>query len=191
MKPKEGDSMQHGKKCEQKHNNIVLIGFMGCGKTTVGLRLSYRFRRALEDTDKIIEKREKRRISDIFAVEGEEFFREIETELLQELADNCSNKILSVGGGTPIREENRKLIKKIGIVFYLRVQPETVYERLKGDTTRPLLQGDDPLEKIKTLLSKRQKIYEETADIVIDVDKLTIEEVVDCIERNITKERTE
>lgn len=166
---------------KRKHRAIVLIGFMGSGKTTVGIRLSYRLRRAMEDTDKMIERREGRTISTIFAEEGEGYFREQETALLQELADKGYHQILSVGGGTPIKEENRKLLKKIGTVIYLRVRPETVYERLKGDNTRPLLQGDNPLEKITTLLEQRKAAYEEAADIVLDADDKDMDTIVEEI----------
>lgn len=161
--------------------NIVLIGFMGSGKTTVGIRLSYIMKQAIEDTDKMIEKREGKTISAIFAEEGEAAFREKETALLKELTGTFHHKILSVGGGTPLREENRKLLKQIGTVVYLRIRPETVYERLKEDDTRPLLRCEDPLERITGLLNQRKDIYEEAADIVVDVDGLDMEEVVSGI----------
>ena len=161
--------------------NIVLIGFMGSGKTTVGIRLSYIMKQAIEDTDKMIEKRERKTISAIFAEEGEAAFREKETALLKELTGTFHHKILSVGGGTPLREENRKLLKQIGTVVYLRIRPETVYERLKEDDTRPLLRCEDPLERITGLLNQRKDIYEAAADIVVDVDGLDLEEVVSGI----------
>lgn len=165
----------------KQKKNIVLIGFMGCGKSTIGVRLSYRLRRCLTDTDKMIERREGRSISDIFAQAGEAYFRELETQVLSELAKKAHHQIISLGGGTPVREENRPLMKAIGTVVYLRIQPETVYERLKNDTTRPLLQGENPLQKIKDLLEQRASIYEECADIIVDVDKLDISEVVNHI----------
>lgn len=160
---------------------MVLIGFMGCGKTSVGLRLSFRLRKAIEDTDKIIEQREGRSINDIFARDGEEYFRQAETQLLRDLAGCAVNQIISVGGGTPVRPENRELLKRIGTVVYLRVQPLTVCERLKGDDTRPLLKGDNPLEKITQLLGQRSAAYEEAADLVVDVDGLDMEEVLELI----------
>ncbi|MBQ7777191.1 MAG: shikimate kinase, partial [Lachnospiraceae bacterium] len=138
-----------------KKNNIVLIGFMGSGKTTVGIRLSYYLRKVIEDTDKLIEKKQGKSISDIFAEEGEAYFRQAETELLKELIQKRNNYIISVGGGTPVREENRPLLKELGTVVYFRVKPETVYNRLQGDTTRPLLQCENPLQKIEELLDAR------------------------------------
>ena len=164
-------------------NNIILIGFMGSGKTTVGTKLSYRKRVPFYDTDKLIEQKEKRTISDIFAQEGEEAFRKMETALLQRLTKKRSNAaaIFSVGGGTPLREENRSLLHKLGKVIYLKVKPETVYERLKNDTTRPLLQGKDPMEKIQTLMEQREEKYLDVADMVLLCDDLTVEEIVEQI----------
>ncbi len=166
--------------------NVILIGFMGCGKTTVGLRLSYRLRRAVIDTDKEIEKEEKRAISDIFATDGEGYFRDKETACLQKLIESTSNQIISVGGGLPLREENRRLLHELGQVFYLRAKGETIYERLKDDTTRPLLQGGDPLTKIETLLQERDSYYRAAADVVIAVDGKSFSEILDEIEKNIT-----
>lgn len=158
--------------------NIILIGFMGSGKTTTGISLSYKLQCALADTDKMIERQEGRSISDIFASEGEEGFREKETELLKNLKKNAHRQIYSVGGGTPLREENRRLLGKLGIVVYLKASPETVYERLKGDVSRPLLQVKDPLEEIQTLLRKREELYLEAADIVVCVDEKKPAQVV-------------
>ena len=164
-----------------KKNNIILMGFMGCGKSTVGVRLSYRMRKVFEDTDKLIEKRQQREIKEIFATEGEGFFRELETQMLCELERTASNRIISLGGGTPVREENREILKRLGTVIYLRIQPKTVYERLKNDTTRPLLQGENPQEKILELMEKRKDAYEGCADIIIDVDRLSVEEILEKI----------
>lgn len=159
-------------------NNIVLIGFMGCGKSTVGIKLSYRLRRIVEDTDKLIEKKAGKSISDIFAEEGEPCFRQMETECLKELLGSKDEKILATGGGLPMRKENHALLKQLGCVIYLRISPECVYERLKNDTSRPLLQCEDPLAKIRTLLAQRAPIYEEAADLVVDVDGKDMEEII-------------
>ncbi len=161
--------------------NVVLIGFMGSGKSTMGIRLSYLLRYALEDTDRLIEAGAGKSISEIFAQEGEEAFRQMETELLEKLAEKKGQRIYSVGGGTPVRAVNRPLLKKLGTVVYLRTRPETVYERLKDDTTRPLLQGEDPLGKIRRLMAEREQAYIETADVVLDVDEMTAEQVVERI----------
>lgn len=167
-----------------KNKNIVLIGFMGSGKSTVGVRLSYYMRRPVEDTDKLIEKKQGRKISDIFATDGEEYFRQLETAMLKELKEKLQYHIISVGGGTPVREENRELLKQLGTVVYLRVRPETVYNRLKNDTTRPLLQCENPLERIKKLLEERREAYESCADMILDVDDMPMDEILATIEKN-------
>lgn len=162
----------------KQKKNVILIGFMGCGKTTVGLKLSYKLRMPVEDTDKFIEQREGRSISKIFAEDGEAYFRDLETKTLEQFRDRNYTRIISVGGGTPVNPVNRELMKQCGTVVYLRVKPETVYERLKGDTTRPLLQCEDPLTKIRTLLEARKEAYEDAADIIIDADDKNMEEVL-------------
>lgn len=165
---------------EQK-KNIILIGFMGCGKTTLGLRLSYKLQTPVEDTDKLIELNEGRSISQIFAEDGESYFRELETKLLREIQERSYKRILSVGGGTPVKTENRELLKACGTVIYLRIQPETVYERLKNDAKRPLLQCEDPLAKIRELMAARKDAYEACADYVVDVDALSMDEVLERV----------
>ncbi len=172
-----------------KKENIILIGFMGCGKTTVGLRLSYVLRKIIQDTDKMIEKQEDKPISDIFAEDGEQHFRMLETKLLERLVETAHNQILSVGGGTPLKEENRILLKQIGTVIYLRIQPETVYERLKDDDTRPLLQGPNPLAKITEIMNQRKAVYEGVADIIIDVDELDMEDILEKILYSLRKNK--
>lgn len=173
----------------KQKKNIILIGFMGCGKTSTGLKLSYRIQTPVEDTDKLIEQREGRTISEIFATEGEAHFRELETALLKEISERNYVRIISVGGGTPVRQENRTLLKQCGTVVYLRIRLETVYERLKGDTTRPLLQCEDPLEKIRTLLEARKDAYEECADIIIDVDSRSTEQILDELADKLQEDR--
>lgn len=182
-----------------KPGNVVLIGFMGSGKTTIGIKLSYKLRMTVEDTDKLIEGREGCLVGDIFREKGELYFRERETELLRELAASSSSsfrsagsssrsaKIYSVGGGTPLRPENSALLKKMGTVVYLRVRPETVYERLKGDNTRPLLQCEDPLAKITELLESRREAYEACADVIVDVDGRSVDEILENIGRELER----
>lgn len=164
-----------------KNRNIVLIGFMGSGKTSVGLRLSYRLRLPVEDTDKLIERREGCGISEMFVEKGEEYFRRKETELLGELAERNYGCIYSVGGGTPVRPENRALLRRLGKVVLLRIRPETVYMRLRGDSSRPLLQCDTPRERIRELLESRREAYEDCADVIIDVDDREIDGILEEI----------
>ena len=162
-------------------DNIILIGFMGSGKTSVGIKLSYHMKRTMIDTDKWIEQKQKKTISEIFDIYGEEAFRKMETECIKELICKEDRQIISVGGGLPIREENHDLLKQLGKVVYLKVRPETVYERLKNDTSRPLLQVEDPLKQINGLMAQRAPVYEKCADIVIDVSDKSFDEILEQI----------
>jgi len=170
--------------------HVILMGFMGSGKSTVGFRLSYRLRKCLIDTDKLIEFREKKLISDIFAEHGEAYFRQKETECLNSMFGELGSRILSLGGGTPIKEENREIIKRLGTVIYLKASPDTIYERVKKDTKRPLLQCANPRKRIEELLTERNPIYESIADIVINVDGKQIQEVVQEIVETLRNENT-
>ena len=158
--------------------NVILIGFMGAGKTTVGERYGKKHGLPMVDTDWLIEERAGMTISEIFARKGEEEFRKTETAVLQALLSDTQENDISVGGGLPLREENRKLLKQLGTVVYLEVNPETVLKRLKGDTTRPLLQGGDVTQRVKEFLAVRGPIYRETAGMVVDVNDRTVDEIV-------------
>ena len=163
-----------------KHN-IILIGFMGSGKTSVGeclaKSLTYHFR----DSDQMIEKKACDTINHIFAVRGEEYFRELETNLLHELVPTLDKTVLSTGGGLPIRDQNSKLIKELGYVVFLKASKQTTLQRLQGDTTRPLLQGDDLKKKVEHMLEIRTPIYEKVAHKIIVTDNKTVEEIAQQI----------
>ena len=167
-----------------RKGNIVLIGFMGSGKSTVSQILADKLGYTCIDTDVNIEQQAKMTIRDIFASRGEEAFRQMETGSLREFAECGRDRIvLSAGGGLPLREENRTLMHRIGKVIFLHAQPQTVYERLKDDHTRPLLQGENVLEKIENLEKEREKYYQMAADFVITTDQKTPQEVADEIIR--------
>lgn len=168
-------------------DNIILIGFMGSGKTSVGIRLSYQLKRTMIDTDKWIEQKQKKTVSEIFAQSGEKAFRRMETDCLRELIRTADQQIISVGGGLPMREENHALLKALGTVIYLQATPEAVYERLKTDTTRPLLQVENPKERIRTLLEQRAPVYKACADVVLDVSDLSFDEILGQIEEELIK----
>lgn len=160
-------------------SNIILEGFMGSGKTTVSEILSERLDLELIDTDEAISEAEGCSISQIFDVQGEEAFRDMETELIQMLADeHVRETVISLGGGLPVRTQNRELLKRCGKVIYLKTSPEEVYNRIKDDTSRPLLRCEDPLSKIRKMQEDRGGFYEEAADIIIDTDGKTPEEIV-------------
>lgn len=159
-------------------NNIVLIGFMGCGKTSVGKRLAEKMGFEFLDTDEYIEKKENRKVSDIFAKEGEEYFRNAETNSIKELLHLAKRTIIATGGGMPLREENRGLLKELGLVLYLKANKDITIKRLKSDTTRPLLAGGDLEEKVDRLLKDRRSIYEATAHHTIITNKKSFEKII-------------
>ncbi len=147
---------------------------MGCGKTTVGrITAGMLSNHSFADTDVLIEEHEGKSVSDIFASCGEQAFRDMETALLEKmLADKKERMVIATGGGMPVKEENRGLLKRLGTVFYLKASPKTIYERVKDDTSRPLLQCENPQERIEQMLLQRSPAYEDTADFVIDADCL-------------------
>lgn len=159
-------------------SNVILIGFMGCGKSTVGKRLSYALRKPFLDTDKMIEKKAQMTISELFEKKGEACFRDMETACIRELMGENGTYVIAAGGGMALREENRKLLRRLGKVIYLRAAPDTIYERLKKDNTRPLLRGDDPKEKIRSLMAERAALYEDAAQVIVDVDGKEFEDIV-------------
>lgn len=153
--------------------NIVLIGFMGAGKTTISDYMSTMFDMRLVEMDQEISERQEMSIPDIFATYGEEYFRNLETELLKELQTG-KNCIISCGGGVALREENVVEMKKNGRVVLLTASPETIYERVKDSNDRPLLEGNNNVEFIADLMEKRREKYEAAADVVIQTDNKTI-----------------
>ena len=162
-------------------NNIVLMGFMGAGKSTIGRELARTLQCEFIDTDEWIEKEHGRKISDIFAKEGEIAFRDMETNLLKYLQNRDDQFVLSIGGGMPIREENRELLRKIGTVVYLKTSKEEIIRRVAGNKNRPLLQGGNLEEKVTNLMNAREHIYMETAHREIVTDKKYPKRVVEEI----------
>lgn len=151
-------------------SNIILIGFMGCGKTTFGKWIARNKQMDFLDTDEYIVQREQTSINEIFAQKGEPYFRNLETEVIKELTGKLENTVISVGGGLPIKQENRELLKKLGTVVYLRTSEGELVRRLEHDTTRPLLAGGNVKEKIAALMEARQDYYLSAADVIADTD---------------------
>ncbi len=149
--------------------NISLIGMMGAGKSTIGKILSTKLKNtSFIDIDDEIIKQEKITINEIFKTKGEEAFRNIESDILKNVLNN-DNQIISTGGGIILKEENINLLKKKSIVIYLSAVWETLYDRVKNNTERPLLNNGNIELKIKTLLSEREPLYKK-ADIIISTD---------------------
>ncbi len=149
--------------------SIVLIGFMGSGKTTVGRELHHRLGYPLVDMDHLLEKRAGKSIARIFADEGEEHFRDSETDLLEELAlPDAPRRIISTGGGVVGRERNRMLLRQLGYVVWLQAPMSIILERTSKNRDRPLLHTDNPAERIKTLMEHRYPLYAETAHLAVD-----------------------
>lgn len=156
--------------------NIVLIGFMGTGKSTVSDCLHSMFGMKVVEMDQVIAEREQMSIPDIFAAYGEEYFRGLETRLLVEMQSR-KNTVVSCGGGAALRERNVAEMKKNGKVVLLTASPETVYERVKDDGGRPLLEGRKDVKGISELMEQRRAKYEAAADIVINTDNKTVIQV--------------
>lgn len=166
-------------KDKNKRRNIVLIGFMGCGKSSVGKALAKKLGYDFIDTDMMIEKKAGCSISQIFEAKGEEYFRDMESSILKEILAATKGRVISTGGGLPVRTKNREALKRIGNVIYLKASKETLVKRLSKDTTRPLLKGEDVAIRVEQLLKERSHIYEELADETILIDGNSLSDIVD------------
>lgn len=166
-------------------NNIVLLGFMGAGKTTEAQELRRLAGLKQIDTDEEIVRQEGRAISDIFRQDGEPAFRSMETKLLERLVrENLTDTVISVGGGMPVRKENRQLMKKIGHCFYLKAPADVLAGRLQKDLSRPVLQGksgEDLKKHILQLMKQREAAYLAVSDSVVDTERLTVQETAEKI----------
>ena len=156
--------------------NIVLTGFMGAGKSSVGNRLAEKLGLEVIDTDDVIEEKSGMKISEIFSGFGEARFRELESEAVRRVSKLKSHVIIT-GGGVVLNPENITALRKNGIIVYLHASPETIYQRVKNETHRPLLQVPDPLAKIRELLESRSQNYANN-DIEVDTTNLSVDEVV-------------
>ena len=156
--------------------NIFLIGFMGCGKSTVADFLNRELSMEVIEMDQIIAKREGMSISDIFEVHGEQYFRDLETNLLIEMQSR-KNVVISCGGGTPLRECNVVEMKKNGRVVLLTASPETIFDRVKDSHDRPVIENNKNVPFIADLMEKRRAKYEAAADIIINTDGKSLIEV--------------
>lgn len=181
--------LRNSKRIQARHlfdYNIVLIGFMGAGKSTVSDYLSTVFAMNIVEMDQVIEEREGMSITDIFSTYGEEYFREKETELLIEL-QNKKNVVISCGGGTALRSRNVQEMRRNGRVVLLTASPQTVYERVKDNEDRPVLKGNKNVDYIAELMEKRREKYETAADVVIETDHKTVFQICEELISKLTK----
>jgi shikimate kinase len=155
--------------------NVALVGFMGTGKSTVGNALASMLNLRLIDTDILIEQRAGKRISDIFAAEGEAHFRALEADIVKEL-ENEHGCVISTGGGLVINPANMESLKQHSLVVCLWASPESILARVSHQTHRPLLRDDDPLAKIKQLLHEREPFYRK-ADVLLNCEQRSPREV--------------
>ena len=166
--------------------NIVLIGFMGAGKTTISDYLSTVFDMEIVEMDQVIEEREEMSIPDIFATYGEEYFRDLETALLEEMQER-KKVIISCGGGTALRQRNVEEMKKNGRVVLLTASPQTIYERVKDSDERPVLKGRKNVEGIAELMEQRRDKYEAAADLVVQTDHKSVLQVCEELVQRLTE----
>ena len=166
--------------------NIVLIGFMGAGKSTISDYLSTMFDMDIVEMDQVIAEREEMSIPDIFATYGEEYFRNCETELLKKMQSR-KNVLISCGGGVVLRECNVEQMKKNGRVVLLTASPEEVYERVKDSDDRPVLAGRKNVKGIAELMEARREKYEAAADIIVNTDHKTVLQVCEELVQRLTE----
>lgn len=166
--------------------NIFLIGYMGTGKTTVSHQLGKRLKRLEVDLDLEIEIRTGQKIAAIFETYGEAYFRELETKLIREY-ETKQDFVVSCGGGAPLREENAASMRKSGVVVLLTASPHTVYQRVRGSKNRPLLNDNMNEAYIAEMMEKREPLYRRAAQLVVDTDGRTPEEIAAVIIDGLTK----
>ena len=158
------------------NRNIVLVGFMGVGKSVVANKLASDLKRKLVSTDDLIEKKSGKTIADIFRESGESTFRQLEQAVVEELSSQ-NNLIIDCGGGVVLDQKNIDALKKSGIVIYLYASPEVVVKRAMKETHRPLLKVADPKARILELLKEREPKYR-LADHTIDTSQHIVDQTV-------------
>jgi shikimate kinase len=160
--------------------SIIFVGLPGSGKTTIGRQLARRLGLPFVDSDHVIEHRLGCSIREFFAREGEDSFRDVEQQVLDDLTQSHEG-VIATGGGSVLREVNRRHLRERGHVIYLRSAPEDVYRRVRHDTGRPLLQVDDPMGRLRALFEARDPLYRETAHYTIDTGRPSVATLVNMI----------
>ena len=169
-----------GEALASARGNIFLVGMMGAGKTTLGRALAQRLERRFIDTDKILVDRTGVPVATIFEIEGEEGFRRRESQVIAEFLEG-GDCVVATGGGAVLAEENRRMMREHGVVVYLRARAESLWERTRHDTTRPLLATPDPKATIADLLQKRDPLYREAAHVIVETGAQSAATVVNRV----------
>ena len=160
--------------------SIILIGMMGCGKSSVGKKISETLNMPYIDTDEIVEQRLKMSIPHIFKQYGESYFRDYESDAARQAAAT-SRAVISTGGGIVTRTANMVVLKSAGMVVYIRCSAERLFERIENDESRPLLLVPNRLLKIKEMLTVRDPLYKNFSDYTVEADNMTIKEISEMI----------
>jgi shikimate kinase len=158
--------------------NLVLVGFMGSGKSSVGREIARRWGYRFIDTDTSIRQKYRKSIPDIFASFGEPLFRDEENQVLQDL-ENTSQAVIATGGGIVLQPRNHPLLRALGVVVWLTASEEAIWERVSRNQNRPLLRTRNPRATISNLMSTRYPLYHSLADITVETSGLTHQEVAD------------
>ncbi len=170
-------SADHPPACRE---NIVLVGFMGSGKSSIGRQLARRLGFQFLDTDQLIVERTRKEISQIFAEQGEAAFRDLETATLHSIA-HLNRCVIATGGGAVIREQNRELMRELGFVVCLTASEEVIFERVSRNSKRPLLQTADPRGTLSALLASRREFYASAAQFTLDTTQLSHSQAVEGV----------
>ena len=166
--------------------NIIFVGLMGAGKTTVGRLLAKHLNKSFYDTDQEIERRTGVTVPYIFEVEGEAGFRRRESQMIHELV-NLEDVVLATGGGAVLCKENREVIKGAGTVIYLRANVHELWLRTRNDKNRPLLQNNNPRAKLEELFEQRDPLYKEVATHIVDTGGQPVSNILHYIEEQINQ----
>ena len=159
-------------------NHVVIIGFMGSGKTRVGKQLSKELDLPFVDVEKLVTQKMNLSAREIFEKFGEPFYRAMETMVVKQLTSDEERKVISLGAGLPLQEQNQKYLKDLGTIIYLKGSYATLKKRLEGSKKNPMLDGDDRDEKIKKLLKQRDPVYKKFADIQVVTGEVTFDELI-------------
>jgi shikimate kinase len=163
---------------------IAVVGMPGCGKSTVGRHLARQLGMRFVDSDTEIEKRSGTSIRDMFAVQGEDAFRDLEQQVIEDLTQTISAQpgiLLATGGGAVLRPSNRDALHSRTHVVYLRATPEELFRRLRHDTHRPLLQVADPLARLRDLYRERDPLYRRTAHFVVEAARPSVTSLIGMV----------